>query len=189
MTRQEAIEDLKVLRFNHNVMINGTNHTSKALDMAIEALELMKTKQQAIKASNLIDRQAAIDAIKTWGLIDGLAEGQATEILADEEKLPSAEPKVNGVGDLISKEFMKSLGGACIARRLKDGDLCPIISIDLLPSAEPRKKGKWIVYESSDGLVRRCTCDQCGYETHGKQWRNPNFCPNCGCQMKGEEDE
>ena len=41
--------------------------------------------------NDLIDRQAAIDAIKTWGLIDGLAEGQAVEILADEEKLPSAQ--------------------------------------------------------------------------------------------------
>ena len=44
--------------------------------------------------SDLISRQAVIDAIKTWGLIDGLAEGQAIEILADEEKLPSAEPEI-----------------------------------------------------------------------------------------------
>lgn len=41
---------------------------------------------------DLISRQAAIEAIKTWGLIDGLSEGQAIEILADEEKLPSAQP-------------------------------------------------------------------------------------------------
>ena len=44
---------------------------------------------------DLISRQAAIDAIKTWGLIDGLSEGQAIEILADEEKLPSAHPELN----------------------------------------------------------------------------------------------
>ena len=43
--------------------------------------------------ADLISRQAAIEAIKTWGLIDGLAEGQAIEILADEEKLPSAQPE------------------------------------------------------------------------------------------------
>lgn len=40
---------------------------------------------------DLVYRQAAIAAIKTWGLIDGLSEGQAIEILADEEKLPSAQ--------------------------------------------------------------------------------------------------
>ena len=45
-------------------------------------------------ACDLISRQAAIDAIKTWGLIDGLSEGQAIEILADEEKLPSAQPEI-----------------------------------------------------------------------------------------------
>ena len=41
--------------------------------------------------NDLISRQAAIEAIKTWGLLDGLSEGQAIEILADEEKLPSAQ--------------------------------------------------------------------------------------------------
>ena len=45
-----------------------------------------------------IRRQAAIDAIKTWGLIDGLSEGQAIEILADKEKLHAADvaPVVHG---------------------------------------------------------------------------------------------
>ena len=42
--------------------------------------------------SDLIRRQSAIAAIKTWGLLDGLSEGQAIEILADEEKVPSAQP-------------------------------------------------------------------------------------------------
>ena len=48
---------------------------------------------QKTHACDCISRKAAIDAIKTWGLIDGLAEGQAIEILADEEKLPSAQPE------------------------------------------------------------------------------------------------
>lgn len=43
--------------------------------------------------SDLVYRQAAIAAIKTWGLLDGLSEGQAIEILADEEKLPSVPPQ------------------------------------------------------------------------------------------------
>ena len=42
------------------------------------------------------------------------------------------------MSDLISREYMKSLGGTCIAQRLKNGDLCPIISIDLLPSVQPQ---------------------------------------------------
>lgn len=43
--------------------------------------------------TDLISRQAAIEAIKTWGLIDGLSEGEAIEILEDEEKLPSVPPQ------------------------------------------------------------------------------------------------
>ena len=46
-----------------------------------------------LNALNLIDREAAIDAIKEWGLIDGLSEGQAVEILEDEGKVPSAQPE------------------------------------------------------------------------------------------------
>lgn len=46
--------------------------------------------------NDLIDRQAAIDAIKEWGLIDGLSEGEAIEILEDEEKVPSAFPCPEG---------------------------------------------------------------------------------------------
>lgn len=44
--------------------------------------------------ADLIERQIAIDAIKTWGLIDGLSEGQAIEILSDENKVPSAESEI-----------------------------------------------------------------------------------------------
>lgn len=111
MTRQEAIEDLKLLRFNHNVMINGTNHTSKALDIAIEALELIETKQQAIKASDPIDRQAALDicnnAIDLW-------EGQIGEgaLIAVKDKiaeLPSAKPERKKGERMSNREWVDFL--------------------------------------------------------------------------------
>lgn len=56
-----------------------------------------------------------------------------------------------------------------------------------LTSAEPRKKGKWIEYTDCEGKSRRITCDQCGHEE--RNWRNPNFCPNCGSYNGGEESE
>lgn len=49
-----------------------------------------------------------------------------------------------------------------------------------LPSAQPeRKKGEW-----SDGYRwQRCSlCKQTGK----KSW---NYCPNCGADMRGEQDE
>ena len=39
--------------------------------------------------------------------------------------------------DLISREYMKSLGATCIASRSKDGNMFPIVSIDELPSVQP----------------------------------------------------
>lgn len=66
---------------------------------------------------DLISRQAAIDAIKTWGLIDGLSEGQAIEILADEEKLPSAQPKTDEENEL-KFYYVESIDDYWIGQRL-----------------------------------------------------------------------
>ena len=41
------------------------------------------------------------------------------------------------MSDLISREYMKSLGATCIASRSKDGTLFPIVAIDELPPADP----------------------------------------------------
>lgn len=99
------------------------------------------------------------------------------------------------MSDLISREYMKSLGGACIAQRLKNGDLCPIISIDLLPSVQPRR-GKWDTFlEDIDGLHWEVVrCSMCGATKPRKIFKSddfePNFCPNCGCRMEeGDSDD
>jgi hypothetical protein len=41
------------------------------------------------------------------------------------------------MSDLVSREYMKSLGATCIASRSKDGTLFPIVAIDELPPADP----------------------------------------------------
>lgn len=55
-----------------------------------------------------------------------------------------------------------------------------------LPSAEPeQKKGKWLGtdYPSYDSFE----CDQCGYVYEDMPSWMPNFCPNCGADMRKEE--
>ena len=50
-----------------------------------------------------------------------------------------------------------------------------------LPSAQPeRKKGRWI--DMDDHVM--CSC--CGATHYGS---DKNFCPNCGADMRGEQDE
>jgi len=61
---------------------------------------------------------------------------------------------------------------------------------DIAPSAEPRKRGKWI----ANGDIHK-ECPFCGEDwdkyVFGEVWYTdelPKFCPNCGADMReGEE--
>ncbi len=58
-----------------------------------------------------------------------------------------------------------------------------------LPSAEPeRKKGKWEYPRKFGHAHLLGKCSVCG-QYEGAEWivlDNPNFCPNCGADMRGE---
>lgn len=57
-----------------------------------------------------------------------------------------------------------------------------------LPSAQPeRKKGKWDTALRDDPLIKTsdCICSICCGRTFG----TPDFCPNCGADMRGKQDE
>lgn len=93
--------------------------------------------------SDLIDRQAAIDAID----------------------------KHCNIVCQYSKKQRSVMCGACPLGTAFD-------VIEDLPSAESVQHGKWMWV---DGV----RCSQCNYklETTGL----PNYCPNCGADMRGEE--
>lgn len=62
---------------------------------------------------------------------------------------------------------------------------------EVTPSAQQeRKKGKWIYYPKASGSVKSTAlhlypvCSECGCE-HSVA----NYCPNCGANMKGEQDD
>ena len=71
-----------------------------------------------------------------------------------------------------------------------------IEKISALPSAQPeRKKGKWVYAEDEYG-IDGYHCNQCGFFV---PWdyihkfinyiEDYNFCPNCGADMRGEQDD
>ena len=82
----------------------------------------------------------------------------------------------------------------CKFYHLKNGDLAvPIIDIQHAPTIEPRK-GKW----SFIGVnMFACSCCGTGYTTQQLNGlRNnesdpylPFFCPKCGADMRGEQNE
>ena len=59
-------------------------------------------------------------------------------------------------------------------------------ALEQLPSIQP-KRGKWIdkgVYTYVDDHRHLYKCDQCG-----NGWLDtPDFCPNCGADMRGEQN-
>ena len=53
-----------------------------------------------------------------------------------------------------------------------------------LPPAQPeRPKGKWVEKPHVYGVAY---CSLCDYELHTN---DTNFCPNCGADMRGDQDE
>ena len=59
--------------------------------------------------------------------------------------------------------------------------------VQALPSTD-RPQGEWI--EVDDALIS-CRCSACGWEAHLYEddvYGMP-YCPNCGCRMKGADDE
>jgi len=67
-------------------------------------------------------------------------------------------------------------------------------SVEELPSAqptiEPRTKGEWIIEGTELNHRLRCSC--CSslaiWAPYAMSFIAPNFCPNCGADMRGEQD-
>ena len=123
-----------------------------------------------------ISRRAAIDDIqrdrdasvmpKMWH--EGV--DYAIDHLLD---LPSAQPEATyeQVMEYCKKRCMSLVANEFLAYMFS-------------PSAQPeRKKGEWIQKPNIYGVAY---CSECDYELHTD---NTNYCPNCGADMRGEQDE
>ena len=112
---------------------------------------------------DLISRQAAIDAVTDeLDMIDHVPQWVFDRLVKRLKQLPPAQPEVLAHGE---------------------GEL----------SAQPeRKKGKWIITKTERGwncaeYPTEVTCSNCNYiEDYQKAL---DFCPNCGADMRGEQDE
>ena len=130
--------------------------------------------------ADLIDRQAAIDALEDKYMSFGIfREQRAASICIDAIKqLPSAQPE-------------RRFDEWCTDCKEYDQEkhCCPrwnrVIRTTLQEVQPERKKGKW---EPVPGrLGKEVVCSVCGtcYWDWLKHFR---YCPNCGAEMEGEED-
>ena len=67
--------------------------------------------------------------------------------------------------------------------------------LEQMPSAEPERKGKWIEMGTNKDGTHSIRCSKCGggYKTRGHARSiatkaKYKFCPNCGADMRGEQD-
>lgn len=56
------------------------------------------------------------------------------------------------------------------------------------PVVKERKKGKWIKMSDADGIY--WACSECGEDIpRTESIDKKNYCPNCGADMRGDNDE
>ena len=116
--------------------------------------------------SDLIDRQALVDAFECLDLIDRQA---ATKSLVRPRIVDPYEEYWTGRNDQYDADVFALKG---------------------LPSAEPeRKKGHWKKsYADHESFGVRPFFRYCS-ECHESTLYAYNYCPNCGADMRGGEDE
>ena len=59
-------------------------------------------------------------------------------------------------------------------------------TLESIPSAEP-KQGEWIFVGNS--IEPMWECSECGEKEFGSKSELTKHCPECGCRMKGADDE
>ena len=69
--------------------------------------------------------------------------------------------------------------------------------LDLIKSSEQqsRKVGKWIIDDKEQGRIWHCHCSNCKKDPQNciggtENWwlvRLPEYCPNCGAEMRGDD--
>lgn len=103
----------------------------------------------------------------------------------------SREAALDGLSKLRMIDTYEIDGDPCLKVRAVDVDEM----LQNLPSAQPeRKKGHWV--EIGDEPYDEWECDVCGFVIDGSGCIDPEeyrdvyrFCPRCGSDMRGEQDE
>ena len=191
MSNQEAIALLRNLEDALDSYCELNEEGKTAFRMAIEALSCSENPNN----SDCISRQAAIDAVNS--LID-----RFERILSDIRE-SKVDDSVCGLCE-YDGAYMGQSGDWCNECPGFEKDDCFRLSDECrkrwlesveLPSAQPERKTGQLKYESAYNWFRCNVCrkiypsefmqyfDSCQYQP------GFNFCPNCGADMRGEQDE
>ena len=164
MTRSEAAKICQSIKF---ILENSdyTEAVEEALNMAIEALEQEPTAEYS---SDVISRQAAIDAIEPT--LKSILQGnsfKAVNVMDKIRDLPSAQP--------FTEEQIQTMQEIEAAQVEKAYEL----------GKADRPTGHWIEHDDERVL---CECSECHekYLLYEEHVLGRNFCPNCGARMESD---
>lgn len=90
------------------------------------------------------------------------------------------------MNDLISRQAaIDAYGDWYVEEGTEEGFIGTVKQLlEGLPSAQPERiRGRWIEKLHVHGVAY---CSLCDYELHTN---DTNFCPNCGADMRGEQNE
>ena len=141
--------------------------------------------------SDLISRQAAIDALETVKSCLVEEEHQFLDcLISDMKKLPSAEPerKHEKWIDIDEQTYTWKIRCSCcgyersmLSTQGKYPNYCEACGADMRENAEPVRHGKWILRTY---MPHKNYCSECGKDSpYNSRW---DYCPNCGCRMDEE---
>lgn len=85
------------------------------------------------------------------------------------------------MSDLIDRiELMRQI--AEFGREIPKDQVMEVIARMEDVEVEDRPKGEWV---NKEGVYGAAYCSKCDYEL---RINNTNFCPNCGADMRGEDE-
>ena len=165
---EEDMRLIKKLRSFHN------GSYAVVLDKLITAA-CNETKQQATVSSDCIYRQQAIDST------------YAETVSTNPEHFKSSEKFMGFMDDIDISDF----GRWQWANGFNTALVATKIQLEKLPSAEPRKKGKWIEHHEPYTWMGYAywTCSKCNFGEKEENKERSNFCPHCGADMREGEQE
>ena len=131
-----------------------------------------------------MNRQRKVVITVTYNELGAIVDTKAEEL--DSSAQPNLQPTCNQLAtDTISRQAAID----CVTYDVEHTIEC----LKALSSAQPeRKKGQWLRY-GEDGYPNNedtvfWQCDQCLDQYTGRAKKIPNFCPNCGADMRKENE-
>ena len=200
ISRQTAIDIVNKYKKSHMILWGKPMVGAASIVIELEELPPVQPethdKRTETHACDCIERQAAIDALeqaKEQYFDRRVIIGKMQDVVSN---LPSAQPEPcedavsrKAVEEMLKNEFpargMWEIEGDVVKETVCEMLVDALMGLEKLPSVTPKRKtGRWL-----DNYQYGYKCSECGaYLEIDCGDAEMNFCPNCGADMRGEQE-